>query len=88
MGCSSMAAAHDVFAADYDMSGVKYRAPAVIASGAMCIVVMLTLSVHAKDITTGQTGGHAWSFPVPAVVVHFEGVPVTVTGSPGMGNSS
>src|SRR5262249_25346680 len=41
-----------------------------------------------KDITTGQTGGHAWSFPVPAVVVHFEGVPVTVTGSPGMGNSS
>jgi hypothetical protein len=41
-----------------------------------------------KDVSTGQTGGHAWPFPVPALVVHFEGVPVTVTGSPGLGNSS
>lgn len=40
-----------------------------------------------KDITTMQTGGHAWPLPVPAVVVLFEGAPVTITGNPGFGNS-
>ena len=40
-----------------------------------------------KDITSFQTGGHAWALPVPCVTVHFEGMPVAVTGSPGFGNS-
>ena len=40
-----------------------------------------------KDITTMQTGGHAWPLPVPAVMVLFEGAPVTITGNPGFGNS-
>lgn len=40
-----------------------------------------------KDVTTLQTSGHAWPLPVPAVTVHFEGGPVTVTGNPGFGNS-
>ena len=40
-----------------------------------------------KDITTFQTTGHAWPLPVPAVTVHFEGGPVTITGNPGFGNS-
>lgn len=40
-----------------------------------------------KDISTMQTAGHAWAFPVPAVNIHFEGGPVTITGNPGLGNS-
>lgn len=40
-----------------------------------------------KDITSFQTGGHAWPLPVPCVTVHFEGAPVSVTGNPGFGNS-
>lgn len=40
-----------------------------------------------KDITTMQTAGHAWPLPIPAVTVHFEGAPVSVTGNPGFGNS-
>ncbi len=40
-----------------------------------------------KDITTVQTAGKAWALPVPAVTIHFEGGPVTVTGNPGFGNS-
>ncbi|MBK6528988.1 MAG: DUF4150 domain-containing protein [Deltaproteobacteria bacterium] len=41
-----------------------------------------------KDITVaGVNTGLGWSLPVPAVTVHFEGRPVTVTGSPGFGDS-
>ncbi len=40
-----------------------------------------------KDVTTFTTGGHAWPLPVPAVVVLFEGAPVSITGNPGFGNS-
>jgi hypothetical protein len=40
-----------------------------------------------KDILSMTTGGHAWPLPVPAVTVHFEGQPVTITGNPGFGNS-
>ncbi len=40
-----------------------------------------------KDITTMQTGGHAWPLPVPAVTIQFEGKPVTITGNQGFGNS-
>ncbi len=40
-----------------------------------------------KDITTMQTTGHAWPLPVPAVMIHFEGGPVTVTNNPGFANS-
>jgi hypothetical protein len=40
-----------------------------------------------KDIITFQTGGHAFPLPVPAVVVLFEGAPVTITGNPGFGNT-
>jgi hypothetical protein len=40
-----------------------------------------------KDIITFTTGGHAWPLPVPAVTIHFEGQPVTITGNPGFGNS-
>lgn len=39
-----------------------------------------------KDITSFVTGGTSWPFPVPAVTVHFEGAPIAVTGTPGMGN--
>ncbi|MDB4932089.1 MAG: hypothetical protein JWM10_4573 [Myxococcaceae bacterium] len=41
-----------------------------------------------KDITTMQTSGHAWPLPVPAVMVLFEGSPVSITGNPGFGNST
>ena len=40
-----------------------------------------------KDITTMQTTKKSWPLPVPAVTVHFEGVPVSITGNPGFGNS-
>jgi hypothetical protein len=41
-----------------------------------------------KDITVaGVNMGKAWPLPVPAVVVQFEGKPVTVTTNPGFGNS-
>ena len=40
-----------------------------------------------KDITTFQTAKKSWPLPVPAITVHFEGAPVTITGNPGMGNS-
>jgi hypothetical protein len=40
-----------------------------------------------KDIITFTTGGHAWPMPFPAVTIHFEGQPVTITGNPGFGNS-
>ncbi len=40
-----------------------------------------------KDITTFQTSKKSWPMPVPAVTVHFEGTPIAVTGTPGMGNS-
>lgn len=40
-----------------------------------------------KDVVSFQTGGHAWPLPVPAVLVLFEGSPVTITGNPGFGNS-
>ena len=40
-----------------------------------------------KDITTMQTTGHAWAFPVPAVNILFEGGPVTITGNAGLANS-
>ena len=39
-----------------------------------------------KDITTQQTAGHAWAFPV-CVTVMFEGKPIVVTANPGLGNS-
>ncbi len=45
-------------------------------------------SAPPKDITVpGTNRGYAWSMPVPAVTVHFEGMPVTTTGSPGFGDS-
>ena len=31
-----------------------------------------------KDISSFQTGQHAWPLPVPAVTVHFEGSPMSV----------
>lgn len=40
-----------------------------------------------KDVTTMQTTKKSWPLPVPAVTVHFEGVPVAITGNPGFGNS-
>lgn len=40
-----------------------------------------------KDVSTMQTAGHAWAFPVPAVNIHFEGGPVTITGNAGLANS-
>ncbi|HJL19807.1 MAG TPA: DUF4150 domain-containing protein [Sandaracinaceae bacterium LLY-WYZ-13_1] len=40
-----------------------------------------------KDVSTFQTGKKSWPFPVPAVTVHFEGMPIAITGNPGMGNS-
>mgnify|MGYP001828138346 CR=1 FL=1 len=40
-----------------------------------------------KDITTFQTGKKSWPLPVPAVTVHFEGMPIAITGNPGFGNS-
>lgn len=39
-----------------------------------------------KDIITMTTGDHAFPLPVPAVTVHFEGQPVSITGNPGFGN--
>jgi len=41
-----------------------------------------------RDITVpGVNMGKAWALPVPAITVHFEGKPVTVTGNMGFGNS-
>lgn len=40
-----------------------------------------------KDVSTFTTGGHAWPLPLPAVMVLFEGAPVSITGNPGFGNS-
>lgn len=41
-----------------------------------------------NDITVPTVNsGYAWSLPVPAVTVHFEGKPVTTTSSPGFGDS-
>lgn len=41
-----------------------------------------------KDITVPGTNlGTAWPLPIPAVTIHFEGKPVTITGNPGFGNS-
>jgi hypothetical protein len=39
-----------------------------------------------KDVTSFTTGGTAWPLPVPAVMVLFEGAPVSITGNPGFGN--
>lgn len=38
-------------------------------------------------LCAGVNEGFSWSMPIPAVTVHFEGKPVTTTGSPGMGDS-
>ena len=40
-----------------------------------------------KDIASFQTGGHAFPLPVPAVTIHFEGGPVTISNNPGFANS-
>lgn len=41
-----------------------------------------------KDITVaGVNQGVAWSLPVPAVTIMFEGRPVSTTSSPGFGDS-
>lgn len=40
-----------------------------------------------KDIVSLTNKDHGFPFPVPAVTVHFEGMPVTVTGNPGLGNT-
>lgn len=39
-----------------------------------------------KDIVSFKTGNKSFPFPVPAVTVHFEGAPIAITGTPGMGN--
>jgi len=39
-----------------------------------------------KDVSSFVTGKKSWPLPVPAVTVHFEGAPVSITGNPGMGN--
>lgn len=41
-----------------------------------------------KDIVSMKTKGTTWAIPVPAVTVHFEGVPISITGTPGMTNST
>jgi hypothetical protein len=62
------------------------------ASAAFCKVAMVHGNepgvAATKDITvTGTNMGKAWPLPIPAVTIHFEGKPVTVTGNPGFGNS-
>ncbi len=39
-----------------------------------------------KDIASFQTAGHAFPLPVPALTIHFEGAPVTISANPGFGN--
>lgn len=41
-----------------------------------------------KDIVSFKTKGTTWALPVPAVTVHFEGAPISITGTPGMTNST
>ncbi|MFK7989809.1 MAG: PAAR-like domain-containing protein [Sandaracinaceae bacterium] len=41
-----------------------------------------------KDIVSFKTGGTSWPMPVPAVTIHFEGAPISITGTPGMTNST
>ena len=41
-----------------------------------------------KDIVSMKTKGTSWAMPVPAVTVLFEGAPISITGTPGMTNST
>lgn len=40
-----------------------------------------------NDIVSFKTQSKSFPFPVPAVTVHFEGMPIAITGTPGMTNS-
>lgn len=45
-------------------------------------------SAATKDITvTGINKGVPWCLPIPAVTIHFEGMPVNITGNTGFTDS-
>jgi hypothetical protein len=45
-------------------------------------------SAATKDITvTGINKGVPWCLPIPAVTVHFEGMPINISGNSAFGDS-